>query len=177
MNALDESSNARIASLEQEIASKEKEYKEKLDNAKNIEEELLKRIKVLSTTENELREKVLASETEYSERLQLAAVRDREMNEKLSLATNEILVLRSPRGPSAAAKMGKDQPMILENEVQSWRSVLEMKQKEISELQKQNHELDKNAAALPGALAKISALESRLEDLTTQLKIKNEEEQ
>lgn len=151
----------------------------------------MKRIKALSSTENELREKVLASETEFGERLQLAALREREQNEKfnslnkglvekLGLANDEILVLRSPRVSTAvenaSPKQIKDQPMTLENEIQSWRSVLEMKQKEISDLQKQNRELENSAAALPVALAKISGLESRLEDLTIQLKTKNDEE-
>lgn len=207
---LEQTSNARIASLEEELASKEKEYEEKLRNvtnnfkasiaekdselalAKKSKEEFLKRIKDLSSTENELREKVLASETEFGERLQLAALRERELNEKfdllnkglaekLALAENEIMVLRSStvsnKAVNASPKLVKDQPMTLENEIQSWRSVLEMKQKDISDLQRQNHDLANNAAALPAALAKISGLESRLEDLTIQLKIKNDEEQ
>lgn len=205
---LDQTSNARIASLEKEISSKEKEYEQTIENvtshfkatiaekdeklalAKNNEDELLKRIKALSSTENELREKVLASETEFGERLQLAALRERELTEKfnalnkslddqLTAANNEILVLRSSSVTENVTepKAIKDRPMTLENEIQSWRSVLEMKQKEISDLQKQNHDLQKNSAALPGALAKISGLESRLEDLTIQLKIKTDEEQ
>lgn len=197
---LNQTSNARIASLEERIAANDKEYEEKLRNvtsqfkatiaeqnaiAKHNEE----RIKSLSSTENELREKVLASETEFGERVQLAAVRERELTEKfnalnkdLSAANNEILVLRSARDSpkmtvNASPKIARDQPVTLDNEIQSWRSVLEMKQKEIADLQKQNRELANNAAALPGALAKISGLESRLEDLTIQLKNKTDEEQ
>lgn len=159
--------------------------------AQKKEEEFLQRIKALSITENELREKVLASETEFGERLQLAALRERELTEKfnalnkslaeqLTAATNEIMVLRSSRATenvTDTSKVAKDKPMTLENEIQSWRSVLEMKQKEISDLQKQNHDLERSRAALPGALAKISALESRVEDLTIQLKVKTDEEQ
>lgn len=195
---LQQTSSARITSLEEEIASKANEYDERLHNvtshfnatiaekdaelaiAKQKEEEFSERIKALSSTENLLREKVLASETEFGERLQLAAMRERELNEKLSVANNEILVLRGSRdstSANASQRTSKDQPMTAENEIQSWRAVLEMKQKEILDLQKRNHELEKNTVALPTALAKISGLESRLEDLTIQLKIKNDDEQ
>ncbi|KAJ6649949.1 hypothetical protein Bhyg_05192 [Pseudolycoriella hygida] len=197
-------SNGRVASLQNEIASKEKEWQEKFENVtrqlkeqicvkddqlaigKKNEEEFLQRIKSLSSTQNELREKVLASETEFGERIQLAALRERESNdklkdltEKLALAQNEVLVLRGVSNGAANSppKVVHHQPMVLENEIQSWRSVLEMKQKEISDLQKQNHELKNAAASLPGALTKISALEARLEDLTIQLQNKNDGEQ
>lgn len=217
LSELDQTSRIQITSLETKIISNEKIYEEKLQNvtnqfkatiaekdaelalAKDNEQEFLKRIRALSSTENELREKILASETEFGERLHLAAIRERELNDKFSLLTkemsnkesvltekpktiaqNEILVLRNPRDSAmvnASPKVNKGQPMLLEDEIQSWRSVLEMKQKELSDLQKRNHELENAAASLPGALAKISGLESRLEDLEIQLKIKSEEEQ
>lgn len=142
----------------------------------------------MSSTENELREKVLASETEFSERLQAAAMRERELteninvlskdfNEKLSSANDEIMVLRSTAATKvpASPKVSKEQPF--ETEIQSWRSVLEMKQKEIADLKMKNITLENSVAALPPALAKITVLESRLEDLTIQLKIKTDEEQ
>lgn len=216
LSELDETSRTHIKSLETKLISNEKQYEEKLQSvtnqckatiagkdaelalAKDNEQELLKRIRALSSTENELREKVLASETEFGERLHVAAMRERELNdklillskeltnketiltEKLNVAQNEILVLRSTRDSplvKASPKVNKGQPMVLEDEIQSWRSVLEMKQKELSDLQKRNHDLENAAASLPGALAKISGLESRLEDLEIQLKIKSDEEQ
>jgi len=216
LSELDQTSRTHVTSLETKIISNEKLFEEKLQNvtnqfkatiaekdaelalAKDNEQEFLKRIRALSSTENELREKVLASETEFGERLHIAAMRERELNdkfsllskeladkesiltEKLNIAQNEILVLRSSRDSpmvKASPKVNKGQPMVLEDEIQSWRSVLEMKQKELSDLQKRNHELENAAASLPGALAKISGLESRLEDLEIQLKIKSDEEQ
>lgn len=207
LRELQQTTSARITSLEEEILLKRKEYGQKLQNvtdnfqttladrdaalvaAKSSEDDLLQQIKTLRSTENELREKVLASETEFSERLQFAAIRERELNDKykslketlskeLSSANNEILVLRSPaiskeQASSRVSKQQQPHP----DEIQSWRSVLEMKQTEISDLQKRNRELENSAAALPSALAKISGLESRLEDLTIQLKIKIDEEQ
>lgn len=167
----------------------EKEKQVQMLEAMLVEkEELVKKNNLLSKTENELREAVLANETEYSERLQLARITERELTEKfnrlneqfnalkeqLTSANDENLVLRST--VVASPKICKEQPT-LENEIQSWRSVLEMKRKEISDLQKRNLDLENSAAALPGALAKISSLESRLEDLQIQLKIKTEEEQ
>ncbi|KAG4071912.1 hypothetical protein HA402_006073 [Bradysia odoriphaga] len=194
---LDQATKARIALLEEKLQNATNHFQtalaekdEELVLAKNNADELSKRIKDLSSTENELREKVLASETEFSERLQASAMRERELTEKfsvlskdltekLSSANNEIMVLRSTAAAKvpASPKVSKEQPITFENEIQSWRSVLEMKQKEISDLKMQNLTLENNAAALPGALAKITVLESRLEDLTIQLKIKTDEEQ
>lgn len=51
-----------------------------------------------------------------------------------------------------------------------------MKMNEISELRKQNHELQSAHDELPRALLKISTLETRLEDLTIQYQTKAEEE-
>ncbi|XP_037038955.1 uncharacterized protein LOC119076360 isoform X2 [Bradysia coprophila] len=194
---LDQSTKARIALLEEKLQNTTNHFQtslaekdEELVLAKNNADELSKRIKDLSSTENELREKVLASETEFSERLQASAMRERELTEKfsvlskdltekLSSANNEIMVLRSTVAAKVppSPKVSKEQPITFENEIQSWRSVLEMKQKEISDLKMQNLTLENNAAALPGALTKIAVLESRLEDLTIQLKIKTDEEQ
>lgn len=178
LRELDELSRLRISTLEAKLNANGKEYEEKLQNvtnqykatisekdveltqAKDNEQEFLKRIRTLSSTENELREKVLASETEFGERLQLAAIRERELNdkfnllnkdltdkesiltEKLNIAQNEILVLRNSRETTASVnaspKVIKGQPMVFEDEIQSWRSVLEMKQKEISDLTRYN---------------------------------------
>uniref|UniRef100_A0A182Y9Q4 Uncharacterized protein n=1 Tax=Anopheles stephensi TaxID=30069 RepID=A0A182Y9Q4_ANOST len=65
---------------------------------------------------------------------------------------------------------------VLQDEVDSLRCVLDLKQREISELRKQTQEYERDAKDLPGALTKISALESRIEDLEVQLKTKTEEE-
>lgn len=169
--------------------------------AKDKEVELLKRISELSSTENELREKVHASETEFGERLRAASVRERELldrinqlvsinkeaefkerqlEEKLTLSNDEIVVVRhstrSSLDASNSPRISSDRPQMLQDEVESLRCVLGLKQSEISELRKQNHELVKNADALPIANVKISSLESRLEDLDIQLKTKCEDE-
>lgn len=65
---------------------------------------------------------------------------------------------------------------MLQDEVESLRCVLELKQNEISELRKKNHELVADAEALPGVTLKVNSLEKRLEDLQLQLKQKCAEE-
>lgn len=177
------------------------EHEVNLNLIKDKEVELLKRISELSSTENELREKVHASETEFGERLRAASMRERELldrinqlvsinkeaeekerqlEEQLTLSNDEIVVVRhSTRSSLDAAnspRISSDRPQMLQDEVESLRCVLGLKQSEISELRKQNHELVKDADALPVAIVKISGLESRLEDLDIQLKTKCEDE-
>lgn len=178
-----------------------------LETAKNKEDELLKRISALSSTENELREKVHASENEFGERIRAAAQRERDLTEKinqlqkqlelnhkeaetkernleekLNLSQDEIVVLRNSKnasdmcGSPIATRSTATQPRMLQEEIESLRCVLDMKQREISDLRKQNNELQTAADALPGAILKVSGLESRMEDLQIQLKAKCEEE-
>lgn len=178
--------------------------------AKDKEEELLKRISALSTTENELREKVHASESEFGERIRAASIRERDLSdkvnnlnrqldafnkeaegrerllqEKLTLSQDEIVVMRhnnsmtehqQTTATSPQNRISVDRPQLLQDEVESLRCVLELKQNEISDLRRQNHELMKNADALPVALVKISGLETRLEDLQIQLQCKTDDE-
>lgn len=186
-----------------------------LQLAKEKEDELLKRISALSTTENELREKVHASESEFGERIRAASIRERELSEKvahlnrqldvfnaeaeqrervlrekLELSQDECVVLRHSnsidttttaaetpaQAASAVNRISVDRPQLLQDEVESLRCVLQLKQNEISDLRKQNCELRKNADALPAALVKCSVLETRLEDLKIQLQSKTEDE-
>lgn len=150
-----------------------------------------------------MREKVHASENEFGDRLRSAAARERELTEKLNklnrdlevmhkeaeqkerlleeklnISQGEIEVLRQPKNAdgSLSPRSSLPRPQMLQDEIESLRCVLELKQREISDLRKQNHELHKSADALPNALIKISGLESRLEDVQIQLKAKIDEE-
>lgn len=132
--------------------------------------------------------------------------KERELEEKLTITKDECVVLRQSRNGSvepacsqtgngtAAASSGNTMNVsgnplqlnrssgninhlqVLQDEVDSLRCVLDLKQREISELRKQTQEYERDAKDLPGALTKISALESRIEDLEVQLKTKTEEE-
>lgn len=174
--------------------------------AKDREADLLARIQALTVTENELREKVHTSEMEFSEKLHSANLRERdltekinqltkqldemkfraecekrELEEKLNLTHDELLVTRQSRNISVNESflnksVNLNQSQLLQDEVESLRCVLELKQSEISELRKQNCELQRAADVTQSAQIKCSALESRVEDLQVQLGAKHEEE-
>lgn len=174
--------------------------------AKERENDLLTRIQALTVTENELRDKVHSSEMEFSEKLHHANTRERELTEKinqmtkqldemksradsekreleekLNLSQDELLVTRQTRNSSANESflnrtISLNQSQLLQDEVESLRCVLELKQSEISELRKHNAELTRAAEDSLAAQAKCSALESRVEDLQVQLGARHEEE-
>lgn len=162
------------------------------------EAELLKRISELSSTENELREKVQASESEFGDRLRIASQRERDLNdklnalgrqlvaigkeaelkerqltEKMTLCQDELVVMRQRN----TNEVGTNAPQrMLQDEVESLRCVLDLKQQEISDLRKQNHQLVKDNDTLPAVTLKVHTLQSRLEDIQLQLKQKCSEE-
>lgn len=177
-----------------------------LQVAKDHEVDLMKRIQALTVTENELRDKVHTSEIEFSEKLHLANLRERdltekinqltkqidemrcksdnekrELEEKLNLSQDELMVTRQSRNSSGNESflnktINLNQSQLLQDEVESLRCVLELKQSEISELRKQNCELQRAADDSLSTQVKCSALESRVEDLQVQLGARHEEE-
>lgn len=200
--AADEKLRIFMRSADEKIATRDEE----LVSAKERENDLLKRIQELTLTEHELREKVHSSELEFSEKLHHSNLRERdltekinqltkqlddikskadnekrELEEKLNLSQDELLVTRRSRNSSLNESflnktINLNQSQLLQDEVESLRCVLELKQSEISELRKQNCELQRAADDSLSAQAKCSALESRVEDLQVQLGAKHEEE-
>lgn len=182
------------------------ELETKLKLSHDREAELVESLNHFTVTENRLRDKVQASEQEFAERLQAATTRERDLNDKIAQLTRQLqneenrrceheerLKLNELRqrqhssgkcvinGNDTLASVQYTSPtgnksQMLEEEVESLRSVLELKQNEIAELRKQNHELQSAHDELPKALTKISVMETRLEDLTIQYQIKVEEE-
>lgn len=202
LDAADEKLQIFIHSAEEKIAIRDHE----LMAAKEREDDLLKRIQALTMTEDELREKVHTSEMEFSEKLHHSNIRERdltekinqltkqlddmkskadnekrELEEKLNLSQDELQVTRQSRNSSLNESFQNrtqnlNQSQLLQDEVESLRCVLELKQSEISELRKQNCELQRAADDSLSAQTKCSALESRVEDLQVQLGAKHEEE-
>lgn len=182
------------------------ELEKKLQSSHDREAELVERLNHFTVTENRLRDEVQASEQEFAGRLQAATTRERDLNEKIAQLTRQLrneedrrcefeerLKLNDLRqrqhssgnciinGNDTLTTVQHTSPIgsksqMLEEEVGSLRSVLELKQKEIAELRKQNHELQSAHDELPKALTKIFVLETRLEDLTIQYQSKVEEE-
>lgn len=101
----------------------------------------------------------------------------RELEEKLNLSQDELSVLRSTRNSCVNESFqNRTLNTSLQDEVESLRCVLELKQHEISELRKTNCELQRAADEAISAQIRCSALESRVEDLQVQLHAKNEED-
>lgn len=60
------------------------------------------------------------------------------------------------------------------DEVESLRTVLELKSSEMQDLRKQNEKLQREGDDLPAILQKLEAAQSRVEDLNVQLQRKSE---
>lgn len=161
------------------------------DKVQASEQEFAQRLIAATARERELNEKV----THLMQQLKISEEKRYDCEEKLKLAQDESVVLRKRRNSndncipngintssvqnltgSGSVSVGNGS-MMLEEEVLSLRCVLEMKLNEISELRKQNQAMQSAQDELPKAQLKLSVLESRLEDLTIQLKTKVEEEQ
>jgi predicted RNase H-like nuclease (RuvC/YqgF family) len=102
----------------------------------------------------------------------------RELEEKLNLSQDELSIIRNSRSYAAGNESfhNRSANTSLQDEVESLRCVLELKQSEISELRKTNCELQRTADDATSTHFRCSALESRVEDLQVQLHAKNEEE-
>lgn len=182
------------------------ELEHQLQLSRDRELELVERLNNFTVTENQLLDKVQASEQEFSKRLIAVTSRERELNErvaqlsrqlkagedrrfeleeKLKMALDETNAIRHRRysgenslqNGNTSVQNQSGSTVMLQEEVLSLRSVLDMKLNEISELRQKNQSMVQAQDELPKAQLRISVLESRLEDLTIQLKTKVEDEQ
>lgn len=152
-------------------------------NEQQISQQFAERLQAANARERCLNEKL----AQLTKQLKCEQDRYRELEERLQLSTDENNVLRQRRQsvgsatnenatPTQSSPNSGGRMQMLVEEVESLRSVLDMKMNEISELRKQNHELQSAYDELPRASLKISTLETRLEDLTIQYQTKVEEE-
>lgn len=191
-------SDRRVSELETQLQlsrDRELELIERLNNFTVTENQLRDKVQA---SEQEFAERLIAAtarERELNEKVaqlqrQVKAGDDKriELEEKLQMARDETSILRHRRNSgehlipnsntSVQNQSFNNSSVMLEEEVVSLRTVLDMKLNEISELRKQNQSMVQSAQdELPKAQLKISVLESRLEDLTIQLKTRVEEEQ
>lgn len=179
------------------------ELVQQLQQSDDREAELLERINQFGIRENQLRDNVQACEQEFAERLQAATARERELNDKLVQLSRQLKAEKERYGgleeqvkladelcqrrstnanDNCSSNRGDgssftSKSQMMEDEVDSLRSVLDLKLNEITELRKQNHKLHAAHDELPVALTKISVLETRLEELSIQYQAKIDEEQ
>lgn len=194
----------KLRKLTEQAEGKLMEKDNEIHVTRERENDLIKRVQDLTIIEDELRDKFHTSELEFSEKLQHASMREkdllekiaqltklleemkirsddekRELEEKLNLSVDELTIIKSHRNASINQSFHNttlNSSQILQDEVESLRCVLELKQSEISELRKNNCELQRIADDATSAQIKCSGLESRVEDLQVQLHAKNEEE-
>lgn len=151
------------------------------------------KLRCAALRERELADKVNQLNRQLDEMKTRAEQKERELCEKLNISQDEIGVLRrshsnrnSPEinnhhnntncNSKSPTQLNGLTASALHDEVESLRCVLELKQSEISDLRKQNLEYQRAAEELPAALLKASAMESRVEDLQSQLHTKIEQE-
>ena len=146
------------------------------------------RLQVAAERENDLNERLKHLTKELDKLKALKENNERELKEKLNLSNDEVAVLRtsrrslnetgmsSPRNTSSLNTSTHMEISRLQSEAESLRCVLELKQKEISKLTKQNEELLRDADEKLALQAKISLLESKNEMLHSEMEIKSEKE-
>ncbi|KFB41495.1 hypothetical protein ZHAS_00009090 [Anopheles sinensis] len=196
-----ENSRARELDLLQRINALSCTENELRDKVHSSELAFSERLQAAAMRERDLTEQIGSLNRDLDRMRRETEQKERELEEKLTITKDECVVLRQNRSSilepaSASAQQNGERcantsgnPLqlnrssgninhlqVLQDEVDSLRCVLDLKQREISELRKQTQEYERDAKELPGALVKISALESRIEDLQVQLKTKTEEE-
>lgn len=157
--------------LNQKIESMEKTYSDSLQKAADKESALQKTIQTMSKEIKELKT--------------LNDGHQRAIKSKLNLTQDEINVLRTSRRSlnesssslSSGSNLSRSHEFVrLQSDVDSLRSVLELKLDEISKLSKQNEELMRDAEHRSVLQNKISILESSNEMLQSELKVKSDRE-
>lgn len=178
------------------LSSTENELREKVLAS---ETEFGERLRLAALRERELTDKV-NNLNQFIDDLKIKAdKREQELQEKINIYQDEIHIVRrnnnsnrnSPEVQNSCnsnsnysnnsliqrcSSTSLNDVTALQDEVESLRCVLELKQSEISDLRKQNLEHQRAAEELPAALFKVSSMESRVEDLQVQLHLKYESE-
>lgn len=179
---------AELAKIHTDTELRVQVYETQLRAAKDNEKILTSRLSELSSKVDGLTEKAHSNEIEFSERIQSltaqmeklrtdAETREQELLFELQTTKNETIVKRRV-SPEKAVNSGMNRSQsTLQDEVESLRCVLDLKQNEIGELRKQNQESQRAVDDHGVLVMKHAAAESRLEDLQVQLQCKNEQEQ
>lgn len=176
----------RERSLHQRLTAVERSEQELHQQITNVQTTCAGRIQMAAEREHEVNERMKLLSKELDQLRAIKENNERELKDKLNLSQDELAVLRtsrrslnesavnnSPRNSSSIANMEISR---LQSEAESLRCVLELKQKEISKLTKQNEELLRDAEERSSLQNKISLLESKNEMLQSELEIKSDKE-
>ncbi|KAL9929679.1 toucan isoform 2-T5 [Glossina fuscipes fuscipes] len=176
----------RERSLHQRLTAVERSEQELHQQITNVQTTCAGRIQMAAEREQQVNERIKLLSKELDQLRAIKENNERELKDKLNLSQDELAVLRtsrrslnesavnnSPRNSSSIANMEISR---LQSEAESLRCVLELKQKEISKLTKQNEELLRDAEERSSLQNKISLLESKNEMLQSELEIKSDKE-
>lgn len=179
---------AEIAKINTDAELRGQVFEIQLRAARDNEEKLTMRLSEMTSKVDELTEKGHTNEIEFSEKIQSlttqmeklrtnAETREQELLFELTTTKDETLVSsRVSPERSINNTMNRSQST-LQDEVESLRCVLDLKQNEISELRKQNQEMQRAVDDHNALVMKHASAESRLEDLQVQLQCKIVQEQ
>ncbi|PSN50250.1 hypothetical protein C0J52_02374 [Blattella germanica] len=143
--------------FESELSHVEQIHLKKLEDRMREEKNLILKLQAESSErENQLRSRLSSLEEEYSG----LKSHSRKLMDSMQQDKNTKL--------QATAGRCKE----LQDEVESLRTVLDLRHEELQDLRKQNAVLIREAEELPVALQKVAALEAKVEDLQEQLEKK-----
>lgn len=181
---------ANVAKIQNDSELRSQAYETQLRSSKENEEILTSRVTELTSKVDELTEKAHSSEIEFSERIQVltsqmeklrtdAETRENQLLHEIAAKKDETIVARrvSPEKSPLNGSLNRSQSSSLQDEVESLRCVLDLKQNEIGELRKQNQEMQRAVDDHSALVMKHASAESRLEDLQVQLQCKMVQEQ
>lgn len=175
----------RENALREKVVASEVEYSDKLRIAAVREKDLQDQLQQMSDQFEELKMQHSTRVSDLTRQLEKiqkeSEAKELDLTEQLNSVREEsAAVLRSVSwngtDSSASQSSSLSRSGNLHVEVESLRSVLELKLNEISELRKQNQILSRSEERNSGLYTKISGLESKVEDLQFQLKSKTEHE-
>lgn len=187
--ALEEQNRCRTEQLEARLSDlmvTENELREKVMAS---EVSYSGRIKMGEQREKELQERIQKLQDEMEMVRIQAETREQELQSKLEVVQSELVVLRSQSmseepsmlmAPQSASYLHssptKSSAENYQVEVESLRSVLDLKNTEISKLRRENQEQQRAVEELRLERIKANSLESKVEDLQFQLNVRNEKE-
>lgn len=187
--ALEEQNRCRTEQLEARLSDlmvTENELREKVMAS---EVSYSGRIKMGEQREKELQERIKKLQDEMEMVRIQAETREQELQSKLEVVQSELVVLRSQSmseepsmlmAPQNASYLHssptKSSAENYQVEVESLRSVLDLKNTEISKLRRENQEQQRAVEELRLERIKANSLESKVEDLQFQLNVRNEKE-
>lgn len=174
----------------------------RLKESQERENKLQERIQAITVIETSSRDKFNVSEKEFARKLEEYEMRERILNDKIKQLISQLneskhRVMKeddadishdnisfsrhkhqsSPNNSYIATSIcSTSEQQMLQDEIESLRCVLELKQTEITELRKDNQQLRNVHDELTKEQIKVCGLESRVEDLEIQLKNKFDSE-